>query len=75
MTLLLAFVDRGWAWVRFFVPIRTPLLSIRPAVLPVLDAGLMADAGGNKRARRRRYQSEQKRARDSLSGDRGFHTS
>ncbi len=79
MTLLLVFGDRGW--LRFFLPlllsIRPPLLPIRPPVLPVFDAGLMADAGGKKRARRSRYQSEQKRACDPLSANRGdgvFHT-
>ena len=53
---------------------------IRPPLLPVLavfDAGLVADAGGVKRASRRGYQSEQERSCDPLSGDRGegvFHT-
>ena len=74
MTLLLVFGDRGWAWVRFFLSIRPPVLSIRPPVLPVFDAGLVADAGGKKRARRSGCQSEQKRACDPLSGKRGFHT-
>jgi hypothetical protein len=49
--------------VRFFLPlllsIRPPLLSIRPPLLPVFDAGLVADAGGEKRASRRGYQIEQ----------------
>ena len=57
--------------------IRPPLLSIRPPVLAVFDAGLVADAGGVKRASRRGYQSEQERSCDPLSGDRGegvFHT-
>ena len=76
--LLLLFGDRGW--VRFFLPlllsIRPPVLSIRPPVLPVFDAGLVADAGGKKRASRRRYQSEQEQSCDPLSGNRGdgvFH--
>ena len=73
MTLLLVFGDRGW--VRFFLPlllsIRPPLLSIRPPVLPVFDAGLVADAGGEKGASRRGYQSEQEQSCDPLSGNRG----
>ena len=50
--------------------VRPPILSIRPPVLPVFDAGLVADAGGEKRASRRGYQSEQERACDPLSGNR-----
>ena len=67
-SLLLLFGDRGC--LRFF-------LSIRPPLLSVFDAGLVADAGGEKRATRRCYQGEQERPCDSLSANRGegvFHT-
>ena len=75
----LVFWGRGWlrAFLSIRLPIRPPLLSIRPPVLPVFDAGLVADAGGEKGASRRGYQSEQERACDPLSGNRGdgvFHT-
>jgi hypothetical protein len=44
--------------VRFFLP---PLLSIRPPLLSIFDAGLVADAGGEKRASRSGCQGEQER--------------
>ncbi len=76
MTLLLVFGDRGWVW--FFLPILPSILpsilSMLPSILSTFDAPLVAGAGGEKRARRRRYQSEQEGACDPLSGDRGFHT-
>jgi hypothetical protein len=53
-TLLLIFGDRGW--LRLSLP---PLLSIRPTFLSVFDAGLVTDAGGEKRASRSGCQDEQ----------------
>ena len=65
--------DGPICWARGLLGIRVaglpPLLSIRPSVLPVFDAGLVAYAGGEKRASRRGYQSEQERSCDPLSGD------
>jgi hypothetical protein len=57
--LLTVFWERSW--VRFILPlllsirppVLTPLLTILSAVLPVFDACLMADAGGEKRANRK----------------------
>lgn len=51
--------------------VRPPILSIRPPILSVFDAGLVADAGGEKRAGRSGCQDEQERSCDPLSGDRG----
>ena len=57
MTLGLVFWGRGWlrAFLPLFLPVRPSLLSIRPPVLPVFDAGLVADAGGEECASRRGY--------------------
>ena len=85
MTLLLVFGDRSW--VRFFLSIRPPLLSILlsirppllsilPSILSTFDASLMAGAGVERRASRRGYQDEQERSCDPLSGNGGdgvFH--
>ena len=54
-----------------------PVLSILPSILSTFDAPLVAGASGEKRASRRRYQSEQEQSCDPLSGNRGdgvFHT-
>jgi hypothetical protein len=77
--LLLGFGDRGWfrAVLPPLLSIRPPLLSILPSILSTFDAPLVAGAGGEKRASRRGYQSEQEQSCDSLSRDRGegvFHT-
>jgi hypothetical protein len=48
-----------------------PILSICPPILSVFDAGLVANAGGEKRAGRSGCQDEQERSCDPLSGDRG----
>ena len=82
MTLLLVFGDRGW--LRFFLSIRPPVLSILlsicppvlsilPSILSTFDASLMAGAGVERRASRRGYQSEQEQSYYPLSGDGVFH--
>jgi hypothetical protein len=64
MTLLLVFGDRGW--LRLSLPplltIRPTILSIRATLLSVFDAGLVADAGGEKRASSSGCQDEQERS-------------
>jgi hypothetical protein len=57
-------------WRAAFLP---PLLSIRPPLLSVFDAGLVADAGGEKRASRSGCQDEQERSCDPLRGEGVFH--
>ena len=54
-----------------------PLLPIRPPLLSIFDAGLVADAGREKRASRSGCKDEQERSCDPLSGNRRegvFHT-
>ena len=54
-----------------------PLLPIRPSLLSIFDAGLVADAGREKRASRSGCKDEQERSCDPLSGNRRegvFHT-
>jgi hypothetical protein len=80
MTLRLVFWGLGC--LRAFLPlllsirppvlsIRPPLLSILPSILSTFDAGLVAGAGGEKRAGRSGCQDEQERSCDPVSGDRG----
>ena len=61
---------------RAFLPelllsIRPPVLAVFPSILSTFDAGLVAGAGGEKRAGRSGCQDEQERSGDPLSGDRG----
>ena len=82
----LVFWGRGWfraflsirpPLLSILLSIRPPLLSILPSILSTFDAPLVAGAGGEKRASRRGYQSEQERPCDPLSGNGGdgvFHT-
>ena len=69
----LGLVFWGLGCLRAFLPlllaVRPPILSIRPPILSVFDAGLVADAGGEKRATRRCYQGEQECSSDPLSGN------
>jgi hypothetical protein len=54
-----------------------PIAGFRGPLLSMFDAGLVADAGGEKRASRSGCQDEQERSCDPLSGNRGdgvFHT-
>jgi hypothetical protein len=48
-----------------------PILSVFPSILSTFDAGLVAGAGGEKRAGRSGCQDEQERSCDPLSGDGG----
>ena len=49
--------------------IRPPILAVFPSILSTFDAGLVAGAGGEKRAGRSGCQDEQERSCDPLSGD------
>ena len=65
------------ALLSILLSIRPALLSILPSILSTFDAGLVAGAGGGKRASRSGCQGEQERSSDPLSGNRRegvFHT-
>ena len=59
------------AFLPLLLSIRPPILSILASILSTFDAGLVAGAGGEKRAGRSGCQDEQERSGDPLSGDRG----